>query len=239
MRLHLRQWGDPESPAVVCVHGLTSYGGHFRRLAEERLARRFHVLAPDLRGHGHSAPEPPWDLATQVEDVLETVDENPRLWLGHSFGGRLVLELAAARPELVERAVLLDPALRNRPEYSLRLAETARTDDAIPPAVRSRVFRPLAGLVEEEVRDGVYGFCRSAVVAGFGELARRPPAYERVRCPTLIVLGRDESAVGPNRLRAFQDGMGDRLQTVFVPGGHTVLWDAFVETAAAVERFLA
>jgi len=239
VKLHLREWGDPESPAVVCLHGVTSYGGHFRRLAEERLARRFHVLAPDLRGHGLSGPEPPWDLGTHLDDVLETVGEQPRVWLGHSFGGRLVLELAAARPQLVDRAVLLDPALRNRPEYSLRLAETARTDDAVPPAVRSRVFHARPELVEEELRDGVYDFCKSAVVAAFGELARRPPPYERVRCPTLVVLGRDESAVGPNRLRVFQEGMGDRLDTVFVPGGHAVLWDAFDETADAVERFLA
>ena len=54
MTLHVRTWGDPAAPPVVCLHGATAHGGQFRRLAEERLASRFHVVAPDLPGYGDS-----------------------------------------------------------------------------------------------------------------------------------------------------------------------------------------
>ena len=50
-QLQPHSWGDPTAPRVVCLHGVTSHGRHFRRLAE-RLTPRFHVVAPDLLGHG-------------------------------------------------------------------------------------------------------------------------------------------------------------------------------------------
>ena len=72
MILHLHEWGDRDAPPVVCLHGVTGHGRRFRKLAQDVLARRFRVLAPDLRGHGESGYEPPWDLATYLEDVVET-----------------------------------------------------------------------------------------------------------------------------------------------------------------------
>src|SRR5919198_4871820 len=73
MLLQLHEWGARHAPPVVCLHGVTGHGRRFRRLAEERLAPSFRVLAPDLRGHGHSDWEPPWTLRANLADVLETV----------------------------------------------------------------------------------------------------------------------------------------------------------------------
>src|SRR5437588_9527469 len=118
MRLHMHEWGDADAPALVCLHGITAHGRRFRRLAEERLARRFRVLAPDLRGHGRSGYEPPWTIAAHLEDVVETLAEagvERAAWIGHSFGGRLVLELAAREPDRLDRAALLDPVIQVLP----------------------------------------------------------------------------------------------------------------------------
>src|SRR4029079_4137495 len=107
MELNVHEWGDPAAPAVVCLHGLNAHGRRFRRLAEDRLADRFRVLAPDLRGHGYSDWEPPGTSARHPDDVLKTVDAAGvarAAWLGHSFGGRLILELAARDPDRIERA---------------------------------------------------------------------------------------------------------------------------------------
>src|SRR4029079_10705687 len=97
MPLHLHEWGDPDAPPVVCLHGVTAHGARYRRLAQEALRAR-RVLAPDLRGHGRSEWEPPWSIAQQLEDLLETVDGagvGRAAWIGHSYGGRLLHELAA------------------------------------------------------------------------------------------------------------------------------------------------
>jgi lipase len=130
-RLHLHEWGERTAPPLVCLHGVTGHGRRFRRLAEERLAERFRVLAPDLRGHGRSDWEPPWTLRANLADVLETVAAagvERAAWLGHSYGGRLILELAALEPERIERAVLLDPAIDLLPHVSFDMAEDHRRD---------------------------------------------------------------------------------------------------------------
>ncbi len=208
MRLHLTEWGEGEP--LVCLHGLQESGAHFEALAAELPGRR--LLAPDLRGHGRSEYEPPWSLEQHLEDVLDTVGDAPRDWLGHSFGGRLCVELANCRPELVSRLVLLDPALRLQPEHALRLAE------------------------EERQGSDTVDRSRAAVASIFGELARPTPPFPRV--PTLLVLGREESVVGSHRRQLYAEALGPLLETVLVPGGHMVLRDAFAETAAAVSAWL-
>lgn len=126
MTLAGREWGDPGLPALVCLHGVTSHGRHFAKLGE-RLGDRYHVVAFDLRGHADSPWEPPWHLEQHVADVLDVAP--PRaIWLGHSFGGRVAYEAAAAAPERVERLVLLDPAIRIPPHVGLAAAENARRD---------------------------------------------------------------------------------------------------------------
>jgi lipase len=122
MLLHVNSWGDPASPALVCLHGITGHSERYKRLAEERWVEHFHVIAPDLRGHGRSSYEPPWTFPTYVADLIETLDalgiDQPD-WVGHSFGGRLILELAAGHPERIRRAVLLDPAIQLLPHIAL------------------------------------------------------------------------------------------------------------------------
>jgi lipase len=254
VKLHVHEWGDADSPPVVCLHGLTAHGGRFAHLAE-RLPG-FRVLAPDLRGHGRSTWEPPWRIETHLDDVLETVDAagiGRAAWIGHSFGGRLVLELAARNPERVERAVLLDPAIRIRPDNALAAADEARRErifgtraEAMPLLLGGRLLHTPPDLVDEdreqhlEPVDGGFRwrYSESAVVAAFGELAAWGPPPEEVHAPVLMVLGADESVVGPRQLDRFRRALRDRLEVVDVPGGHDVLWDALAETATAVSEFL-
>ncbi len=69
-------------------------------------------------------------------------------------------------------------------------------------------------------------------------MASAPPPFERVRVPTLLVLGEDSYIPYDHLLDAHVAALGELLQVVRVPGGHTVLWDALDETFDAVESFL-
>src|SRR5215475_16106638 len=144
MVLHVQEWGDPQGEPLVCLHGVTGYAGVYRRLAEERWSER-RVLAFDLRGHGRSGWEPPWTFATHVADLVETsvaLGLSAADWVGHSFGGRLVLELASAQPQLVRRAGLLDPAIQLLPHVALDAAEFER---------REPVYRSAEDYVQERL----------------------------------------------------------------------------------------
>jgi pimeloyl-ACP methyl ester carboxylesterase len=70
-------------------------------------------------------------------------------------------------------------------------------------------------------------------------MASEPPPFDRVRIPTLLVLGERSYLPYEHLLDAHRAALGDLLEVVVVPGGHTVLWDALEETAEAIERFLA
>ncbi len=243
--------GTPAAPPLVCLHGVTSHGRHFARLAE-RLGRS--VLAPDLRGHGDSTWEPPWDLEQQLIDLKDSLPEKPLHWLGHSWGGKIAHEAAAGRSDRVERLVLLDPATWVRPHAALFAAENARPerayssfDEAITRRYdESRLVRAPRDLLEEELRthlveseDGLwrYRYSQSAVIAAYGEMAREPATFPQV--PTLVVLGEESYVSYDELMDAHQAAVGDLLEVARVPGGHTVLWDALDETAELVGTFLA
>jgi lipase len=254
--LQLHEWGEPNAPPVVCLHGLNAHGRRFRKLAEERFATHFRVLAPDLRGHGGSEWEPPWTLATHAHDVLETLDDagvRTAGWLGHSFGGRLLLELASLTPERIQRMVLLDPAIQLLPHVGFDFAERERVDRAFDSPEDAILQRLDTGVptareyLEEENRehlvlhdDGKYRFryCQAAVVSMYGELCTPAPPPETVHVPTLLVHAGEFGLVREEQLEMYERALGDRLQVVEVPGGHIVYWDAFEETADAVEQFL-
>jgi len=254
VRLHISEWGDSAAPPVVCLHGVSGHGGRFRKLAEERLADRFHVVALDLRGHGRSTWDEPWDLETHVADIFETV-ERPASWIGHSFGGRLVMEITAKRPELVRRAVLLDPAIFAPPQIAHELADKELVDrsfGSVHEAIDARevsggLFSTPRAMLEEEMsahlvasEDGRfrYRYSRPSVAADYLEIGTPPPPYEELRVPTLLVVGALSKTVSAGEAELYRAALGDLLQLAVVPGGHTVLWDAFEETATAIEGFL-
>ena len=82
--------------------------------------------------------------------------DGPAVWVGHSFGGRLVAELAARDPERVERAVLLDPALQVLPHVAFDLAEMRARATSRTPSVEDAVqARYDAGRVLLAPRDRV------------------------------------------------------------------------------------
>jgi len=252
--LHVHAWGEEDAPRAVFLHGVTGHGGHARLLAEDWLEGH-RVLAPDLLGHGSSPYEPPWSIDAHLESILATVDREPADWIGHSFGGRLAFELAARRPDLVRRLVLLDPAIHLPPQIALFAGESARSErsyvsfaDAVDRRYdESQLRNAPRALVEEELREHLmlgdddrwrYRYCQAAVVAAYGEMAVPPPAFEAARLPTLLVLGTHSYLRYDHLLDGHRAAIGNLLTVVTVDGGHTVLWDALEETGAAIAAFL-
>jgi len=247
MHLAGYEWGDPSGAPVVCLHGVTGHGQRFEMLAERLPGRR--VVGLDLRGHGHSGWEPPWGVAQHVADLVETAEQRgigSADWVGHSFGGLLAAELAQARPDLVRRAVLLDPALHVDPAVAAGRADLTRPDASFADpdeAIEARladgsVFTTPRAILEREMElhlerteDGRHRFryAPAAVIVAWSEMAR--PAPPLPGCPTLVV-------VGARSWLSVNVAPAANVQTVTVPGGHSVLWDDFDATAAAIASFL-
>ena len=122
-RLASRTVGDA-GPRVVFVHGLFGQGKNWTTIAKG-LADRHRVTLLDLPNHGHS----PWtdrvdylDMAELLAAELRELGE-PVTLVGHSMGGKVAMQLALRRPELLRALVVVDVAPSDYPERG------ARTDD--------------------------------------------------------------------------------------------------------------
>ena len=83
-----------------------------------------------------------------------------------------------------------------------------------------------------------FRYCQSAVVSMYGELTTPAPPPETLRVPTLLVHAGEFGLVREDQIDAYRVALGDLIEVIEVPGGHMVYWDAYEETADAVERFL-
>lgn len=112
LRLHYLEWGDPASPHIVCVHGLTSHAHAFDGFAR-RSCDRFHVISVDVRGRGDSAWSPDGDYTMKaytddLEGLVDALGLRRFTLVGTSMGGRISMHYVARHPERVERLVLND-----------------------------------------------------------------------------------------------------------------------------------
>lgn len=101
------------STPVVLLHGWSAFK-EIWWLTMQALAPHVRVFAPDLPGHGASPPLPGTELDRVAERIAlfcDTLGLTKITLVGHSMGGNLALALALAEPELVERMVLVDPAI--------------------------------------------------------------------------------------------------------------------------------
>ena len=102
-------WGGGSRRALL-LHGLTSAGSTWWRLAEELAELDFTVVAPDLRAHGTSPAGDRLSIESYRDDVL-LLGGGWDLLIGHSLGGAVAAAAQAARPGFAKRIVLEDPAI--------------------------------------------------------------------------------------------------------------------------------
>ena len=137
-RFHYRAWGDSSAPTVLLLHGLTGNAWEWDPIAAV-LARRFHVLAFNQRGHGASAWASDYAAERMVDDLTRVTAalglESVGL-VGHSMGALNGFLFAARHPVLVKRLVIVDfgpdsmsPAARTEWSAYLRAAGQATYSD--------------------------------------------------------------------------------------------------------------
>lgn len=129
--MRVLRWGEPDVPAVVCLHGAGAHAHWFTALVPVLAAGRS-VYVLDLRGHGRSDwVEPPsYQVRDFVGDVLELLERAvraPVVLVGHRAGGRVAARLAAERPDLVRALILLDPRVNAVSLVDARWNETCLT----------------------------------------------------------------------------------------------------------------
>ena len=112
LRLHYADWGNAEAPPLILLHGGRDHCRNWDWVAQD-LRRDFHIIAPDLRGHGDSAYSPSGDysMSAFVYDLAQLIHQQklaPVSIVAHSLGGSIALRYAGAFPETVAKLVAIE-----------------------------------------------------------------------------------------------------------------------------------
>lgn len=112
LRLHYVDWGSPDKPPLILQHGGRDHCRSWDWVAEE-LAQDWHVIAPDLRGHGDSAwaPDGNYEINMFVYDfaqLVHTLGHDQVTIVSHSLGGNIATRFTGLYPERVRKLVNIE-----------------------------------------------------------------------------------------------------------------------------------
>jgi esterase len=167
MPLFFREYGGSDGPPVVLVHGLFGSLENLAVLAT-KLADQFKVYSVDLPNHGRSPHSPSISLRTLANDLGQWLNEqnlHSAHFVGHSLGGKTVMELALTSPQRCLKLAVLDIApVTYRPHHQAifqglmsidlsRLTSRRNADDLLKPYVDDAAVRAflLKNLVKTDI----------------------------------------------------------------------------------------
>jgi pimeloyl-ACP methyl ester carboxylesterase len=110
VRLGTRSHGEAGERRILLIHGITANAAGWWRVGADLAARGWHVVAPDLRGHGDTGPADSYLFADQAADVL-ALGSGWDAVLGHSMGGAVAVTAATIDPTWTKGLILQDPAV--------------------------------------------------------------------------------------------------------------------------------
>lgn len=237
-------------PSLLALHGFTSTGRSFTRLAAslDRL-----VVAPDLPGHGHSRV--PDHSHRSTIDALGALCDGQTDVLGYSQGARLALALAAEQPSTVASLILISgtPGIADSGDREDR----AQTDHRLAHQIRSM---SLEAFIDEWTSTGITSTAHldaetrsmdralrldstpeglACALEGFGQGAQ-PSYWDRlteVEVPVLLIAGGGDTKYTQIAEQMHQD-LPDSTLAIIPDAGHNPLLDQFEDTALLIQQFL-
>jgi pimeloyl-ACP methyl ester carboxylesterase len=152
--VYVHESGTPDRPAIVFVHG-GGPSGRMWRFHQDRLAARFHCLAPDLPGFGRSNRLEPLSLSETADLVAALIEARVPARRAHvvglSYGGSVVLALLERHPDHVDRAVVdgaaVLPTWGGLGDRLVQPRDRRGTRSRLPPGIPARISGRLHGAV--------------------------------------------------------------------------------------------
>jgi esterase len=118
MHLNFRKIGETGQPIVI-LHGLFGMSDNWLTLAKV-FSNKHQVYLLDLRNHGHSPHSKEFSYQIMAKDLkdflIENRIENPIL-IGHSMGGKVVMQFAIDQPEMFDKMIVVDIAPKFYPVH--------------------------------------------------------------------------------------------------------------------------
>ena len=210
LKMRYLDWGGDGQP-LLALHGLAS-SAHWYDIVAPLLRDRYHIYAPDQRGHGQTTSAPDgydWKaLSNDMVGLLDHIGSDQVAVMGHSWGGNVATNLAANAPDRVSRLIMIDGGFLdgrlfpgatweafsqrvrprdvtgNREEFLGRLRDQlgAIWNEDIERIVQTMVYEDEDGQIQDILRPENHA---QTIRAMWDEPASM--TMPRIECPTLIV----------------------------------------------------
>jgi pimeloyl-ACP methyl ester carboxylesterase len=259
-KLFIRTWGNPDDPTVLCLHsgGLSSL--EFSLIGPALASQNFHVVALDHSGHGNSA----WighvrrgAIENEI-NAVQTFFNKPKISIiGASLGGLFAADYAAKNPDLIEKLILCDiaPALRKgvlRGAHHFFLkpySKPIETEDQLEifhSTISKSIYgKALLSLTNRENYHEATTALYPKYDPSFLEVINDKSfldywgAFEKIRCPSLLLLGEVSKHVPKNAVHRMSERVkGDFSVQVISGAGHCLVLDAPHDVFNAIHLFL-
>ena len=211
--LRYRELGKRDNQTIVFAHSLLWSADIFSELLTE-LAKEYHLVIPDLHGHGASEYREAMTLEGMTDDfyvLLRTLGLRKVVWFGCSIGGMIGMRLALAHPEILDSLILmatnaqLDPSTIKAGTLHLwKMFRDGHREDIADAAMKlffaAKTYRDRPELIRQ---------CRAALVGvkdARGMFAAALAAFNRsdigseihrIKIRTLVIAGREDPAATP------------------------------------------
>ena len=254
MRLKTREYGEGGIPLLV-LHGLFGSGDNWHTIAR-RLESKRRVIAADLRNHGDSPHSELFTFPAMAGDAAELLADrriDSADILGHSLGGKVGMELALSRPELVRRLIVVDIAPKRYRPHNVELRDAMLALDLETIETRREAERALAervpdrtvqlfllkNLVHAEGGGFRWRLNLEGITRSFENTGEPIAPGRRFVGPVLFLYGGESDYLDPEADRDYILELFPRAELRRVAGAtHWVHADRPDEVVAEIERFL-
>jgi len=240
--------GDSERPVLLLVHGMAGSSATWRAVLPG-LAGRYHVVAPDLPGHGES-DKPRGDsslgaYANTLRDLMIALGIERATVVGQSLGGGVAMQLAYQHPQRCERLVLVSSGgLGPEVSWMLRAFALPGTEYLMPVlfpgfvrdagnavgrafgrlgvrwATFEQEWEAYASLTEPDNRQSFVRTLRAVVDPAGQSVSAHDKLYLASRLPTLVLWGGRDRIIPVDHAEAAHRSMPGSRLVIFDHAGH-------------------
>lgn len=237
--LHYLEWGRRGAHPLILIHGGAAHARWWQFLAPF-WARHYHVIAPDLSGHGDSGHRTTYPRAIWAQEMAALASEvfggQKPVLVGHSMGGLVAVVSAALFPDAFAAIAVIDsPIRRPDPESQARMTPPSLPQAKVYPDLATAMSRfrlipeqpcahpfILEHLARSSLKEVPGGwswkfdplvFAKSSIVPMHEYLAQ-------VRLPIALFRGSDSTIVPPEMFAYMKEQAGQRAIQVEIPQAH-------------------
>ncbi len=258
IRLHVRDSGPRDAPAVILLHGFGSSLLTWEPWAE-RLSTDHRVIRFDLPGFGLTGPDPTGDYSDRrslevIAALMDQLGVERASFVGNSLGGKVAWNFAAQNPGRVDRLVLVSPDGFASPGFEYGKQPSVPLVVRLLPYVLPRALLRMSlapaygdpGNLSEDVvtryRDMMLApGVRSAMVARLGQVMLEDPRpmLGRIQAPTLLLWGERDAMIPFTNAADYLRAIPHATLVAFPALGHVPFEEAPAESLTPAEDFLA